>query len=101
MKALRVVNKSKFYSFLLILSILIFVSTFMLLSFISSNLAYGADVEEYMTVTVHDGDTIWTIAEPIAVSSNRDIRDVVKDIRSLNNLECVIYPGQTLQIPNI
>lgn len=101
MKALRVVNKSKFYSFLLILSILIFISTFLLLSFISNNLAYCAEAKECMIVTVHEGDTLWTIAEPIAMSSNRDIRDVVKDIRLLNNLECVIYPGQTLQIPNI
>lgn len=50
------------------------------------------------TVTVGAGDTLWQIASDIAV--DRDVRDIVADLRQLNALDSAqVEPGQVLLLP--
>jgi LysM repeat protein len=47
-------------------------------------------------ITVQPGDTLWSIAGQVA--PNRDPRDVVSDLRSVNDLKSpYLVPGQTLR----
>jgi LysM repeat protein len=49
-------------------------------------------------VTVQPGDTLWSIASPVA--DGGDVRAVVAEIRRLNGLSSArLVPGQTLQLP--
>lgn len=50
-------------------------------------------------VTVHNGETLWQIAERVA--PNQDPRDAIQAIVSLNNLtESTLQPGQRIALPN-
>lgn len=50
------------------------------------------------TVTIHDGDSLWAIAESIAPRS--DPRVVIDEILRLNGLDdAVVEPGQRLALP--
>jgi nucleoid-associated protein YgaU len=50
------------------------------------------------SVVVQPGDTLWSIASPVAADG--DVRAVVAEIRQLNDLSSAdLVPGQTLQLP--
>jgi nucleoid-associated protein YgaU len=50
------------------------------------------------SVVVQPGDTLWSIASPVA--GNGDVRATVAEIRRLNGLSSArLVPGQTLQLP--
>jgi LysM repeat protein len=50
------------------------------------------------SVVVQPGDTLWSIASPVAGSG--DVRATVAEIRRLNGLSSArLVPGQTLQLP--
>lgn len=52
----------------------------------------------YETVTVSTGESLWEIAAEITV--DRDVRDVVADLQTLNGLHGGhVEPGQTLLLP--
>jgi len=54
---------------------------------------------EYLTVTVEQGDTLWSLAKP-HFNGKMDYREYIYQIKSLNQLEQgLIYPGQKLRIP--
>lgn len=58
----------------------------------------GAPAGSFTTVTVASGDTLWSIAQEVAPSS--DPRDVVDAIVRLNALDGVtLWAGQSLAIP--
>jgi Tfp pilus assembly protein FimV len=58
----------------------------------------GASASEFSTVTVFPGDTLWSLAQEVAPSS--DPRDVVDAIMRLNALPSAqLEAGQTLAIP--
>ncbi|GAA1957511.1 LysM peptidoglycan-binding domain-containing protein [Microbacterium aquimaris] len=58
----------------------------------------GADPASFSTVVVGAGDSLWSIAERVAPSS--DPRDVIDDIARLNALDGVaVSAGQELAIP--
>ena len=52
-----------------------------------------------VTVQVHQGETLWTVAERLAPSAAP--AEAVAKIRQLNGLDIdsVIYPGELLQVP--
>jgi nucleoid-associated protein YgaU len=50
------------------------------------------------SVVVQPGDTLWSIASPVAAGG--DVRVVVDEIRQINGLSSAdLVPGQTLQLP--
>jgi LysM repeat protein len=56
-------------------------------------------IVKYDKVTVCSGDTIWSIASEY-IDESQDVRQLVYDIRELNNLtSAIIMPGQELLIP--
>lgn len=58
----------------------------------------GSAAGTFKTVTVHPGDSLWTIAQDVAPDS--DPRDVIDDIVRLNALpSSVVDAGQSLAIP--
>lgn len=59
---------------------------------------------KYKSVSVISGDTLWDIAEEEQKSNNyykgNDIRDIIQDIKSVNNLKTSeLKLDQTLEIP--
>ena len=66
------------------------------------NVVFGAtetsaaivETEDYV---VNDGDTLWTIATEYK-KDKQDVREYVYQLRELNNIDCIIYPGQTIKI---
>ena len=58
----------------------------------------GSAAGTFKTVTVHPGDSLWTIAQDVAPDS--DPRDVIDDIVRLNALpSSIVDAGQSLAIP--
>jgi len=58
----------------------------------------GSSTAEFDYLTVQAGQSLWSIAETIAPSA--DPRDVIAEIRSLNQLETSsVQPGQRIAIP--
>lgn len=59
------------------------------------------EVEAWEETVVWNGDTLWTLASPIASESNLDTRLVIEDIKEYNKmLDSNIYPNQILFLPN-
>jgi hypothetical protein len=59
------------------------------------------EIESWNEVIVWNGDTLWTLAAPIAKKSNLDIRIVIEDIKEYNKMsKSNIYPNQLLFLPN-
>ncbi len=59
---------------------------------------YAATAERYTTVTVHPGDTLWSIAS--AHAGNGDIQDAIDRISAVNHLRgASLQPGEHLRIP--
>ena len=97
---IKIVNKKKFIRSLLILVGLI------LLMILGMNRTYSKTEIAYREDYIIKGDTLWSIAEKEAMTNeyykNRDIREVMYEIRQLNhitndNLEI----GQKIIIPNL
>lgn len=61
--------------------------------------AQSSTEEEYLQITVKQGDTLWNIAETHK-PKDQDIRKFMYRIEKLNKLETlVLQPGQVLLIP--
>ncbi|MGC1380992.1 MAG: LysM peptidoglycan-binding domain-containing protein [Candidatus Baltobacteraceae bacterium] len=66
---------------------------------LSSMRLYAATAQRYATVTVHPGDTLWSIASARAGQS-ADVQEVVDRITEANHLKAAtLQPGQRLRIP--
>ena len=96
---LKIVNKSKFFRSFILLSVVVL---FILLSFI--NKSSSEEIQNYKTITVNSGDTLWSIAQyeknENAYYKDSDIRDIVYDIKEINNLSsCNLTINQNLKIP--
>jgi Tfp pilus assembly protein FimV len=61
---------------------------------------YAASAERYATVTVHPGDTLWSIASAHTTSAG-DVQETIDRITEANHLHASsLQPGQRLRIPN-
>jgi len=102
MKKTHIINPARFYTFVaLLMTAIIFIS---IIGFnaLSRNLAYGAGETDRSTRTIiiHRGETVWSVAESLADASDRDTREIVREIYRLNNLEQgSVQPGQPLLVP--
>jgi cell division protein YceG involved in septum cleavage len=98
----RIVNLKKFLRSLVLVFLVI-----LAISFIIGNKSFSHTEEsKYKTVCVSNGDTLWSIAKEEqnnnAYFENKDIRDIVNNIKTVNNLsDCNLAVNQTLIIPSI
>ena len=59
---------------------------------------YAASAQRYTTVTVHPGDTLWSIASQHTRSG--DVQETIDRISEANHLDvATIQPGEHLRIP--
>jgi predicted Zn-dependent protease len=66
---------------------------------LSSMRLYAAGAQRYATVTVHPGDTLWSIAA--AHTGGNDIQEVIDRITAVNHLRgATLQPGERLKIPD-
>lgn len=66
---------------------------------ILSTTAFGSTPQEFETVVVTDGDSLWSIAQEFNYG-NQDIRRLVADIIEVNSLDGdYIYPDMILKVP--
>lgn len=97
MKKYKIINKRRFYLFIIFT---VYVS-FITLSFFRSfgNAEDVAAKVKYKEVYVLQGDTVWNIAlehKP----NDLDVRDMISEIRSFNDLkELNIKPGDVIKVP--
>ena len=91
-KRYRLANKRRFFLFLA--SAFIFLS---LISMIISAAAVSYEPQEYRTVKVQKGDTLWEIASRYCTG---DIRESIFKIRQINQIpHGIIHEGQVLLLP--
>ena len=88
-----IVNKKRFFIFIL-LSIILLLSGF---SSVKSH--FSGNTKEFVAVYVSSGDTLWNIASKNNYE-NKDIRKLVYEIKKFNNLNSnTIYAGDKILIP--
>ena len=97
---LKIVNKKKF-----IRSIIIMVAI-IILAILGINSTYSKSKVAYKEDYILKGDTLWSIAENEINTNeyykNSDIRDVMYEIKELNNIKNEnLEIGQKIIIPNI
>lgn len=96
---IKIINKTKFFRSVVFLIITL---SFILLSIF--NTSSSKEIQNFKTVTVADGDTLWSIAEyerkENSYYKDSDIRDIVYSIKKINNLKTSgIQTNQNLIIP--
>jgi nucleoid-associated protein YgaU len=96
--ALTVVTRKRFTLMpaiaLVALSLMVALPTF------SSMHLYAASAQRYTTVTVHTGDTLWSIASSHTGDAG-DVQETIDRISEANHLRAVdLQPGQKLRIPD-
>jgi predicted Zn-dependent protease len=65
---------------------------------LSTTRLYAASAPRYAVVTVHPGDTLWSIAA--AHSGDSDVQDAIDRITATNHLHnAALQPGEKLKIP--
>lgn len=96
---LKVVNKGKFFR-----AILTIVFIIMFLLAFTINVTYSKGEITYKEEYILAGDTLWSIAKKEVENNkyyhNKDIRQIVREIKLLNNIENEnLQIGQTIVIP--
>jgi len=94
-RKLRIVKPFRFFTFVLVVTLTII---FILYTILSGTTEASA-METYRQVTVHQNETLWTIAEENS-SNHVDTRDLVAEICDINDVKPdEIQPGDTLIVP--
>ncbi len=84
-------SKKKFFSFLFLISVIIF-------TVIYTTSVSGYIEPEYQSVTIKSGDTLWSIAEEYGNDSN--IREYIYNIKKINKLDSsLLYENTSILIP--
>ncbi len=95
-KTYRIKNKFRFYTFLLVLTVILA----LVFMFFLQNSAKANKKIDYNTIIVKSGDTLWDIAK--SENYNIDTREYIYQIRKINNLsDANLIPGQSLILPVI
>ncbi|MTI70257.1 MAG: LysM peptidoglycan-binding domain-containing protein [Firmicutes bacterium] len=95
-KRIIIANKFRFIIFMTCLILLLLTTTSIILN---TNKVFSTTYQEYKTIVVDKGDTLWEIA-----SNNNpkeeDVRKVIYELKVVNNLKSAyIRPGDILKIP--
>lgn len=94
---MKIVNKKKF-----IKMIILVLGIISLISICFSNISFSKAEIKTKTISVINGDTLWTIAQEEQENNiyyeDKDIRDIIYEIKKLNNLEnnAMLSIGQKL-----
>ncbi len=85
-------------------AIFIIVGMVIFINLIIPNKSLSNKEKENKTITVASGDTLWAIAkvekEQNSYYEGKDIRDIIQDIKEVNNLETAnLKVNQVLEIP--
>ena len=95
-KKYRITNKFRFITSLTILMLVVAFGSSALFGF---GAVAGKDVQEYITVQVQAGDTLWDLAKNYG-PSNVDCRKVVFEIQQINGVSAnTLQAGQYISIP--
>lgn len=96
-RKLKVVNKIRFATFIIITAMVIITIS----GLISSNgKVYSSTYDNYIEIEVKNGDTLWKIAKENN-PQNQDIRKVVYRIMKINKMNTAnIKPGDVIKVPN-
>ena len=98
---MRIVNKKKF-----IRSTSITIGLIVFVIMVLSNISFSHTEVNYKEIFISSGDTLWSIAKYERINNkyfeNNDIRDIVDEIKYLNNLSSSnLNIGDKLSIPII
>ena len=92
----RIVNKTRFITFLIILLTL---TSILINALFKIGKAYSVTYTHYINIEVKAGDTLWGIAKKNN-TGKEDIRKLVYKIMKINNLETAkIKPGDIIKVP--
>lgn len=96
-KRYKVINRTRFYLF--IISVFVVISV-VLFSLLSSNKAHSSAYNiNYKEIEIVEGDTLWNIALN-NLPERTDVRKMVYDITEINNLgKGHIHPGDRILVP--
>jgi sensor histidine kinase regulating citrate/malate metabolism len=84
-------NKKRFFGFIMFVCIIVF-------TLIYTQSAMGFKEQQYQSVAVNSGDTLWSIAQKYNKGSN--IRQYINEIKEINNLDSsLICDNSTIIIP--
>lgn len=93
----RIKSKFRFTIFISLVIIAVFALTAAV--FGCSN-ASGLETQEYRTVVVKNGDTLWNIASENCDNNDKDIRKTIHEIETINKLDSqYLQAGQELVVP--
>lgn len=110
MKRWVIVNQRRFFTFIFLVSVFMGLLSFVLFQTIRPQTVYGAGEQRIASekslqtriIYVSEGESLWSIAQPLAREYHKDPRDLILQIVELNNLEAMtLHPGQPLQLPII
>ena len=95
---MKIVNKRKFIRTISVL-MLIFIGLLIL-----TKNTYSKGETAYKENYIYSGDTLWSVAREEIQNNeyfeNKDIRDVVYEIKKVNNLDSAdLFDGQKIKIP--
>lgn len=96
-KRYRVVNKTRFFTFVtsLIVIVLMIISSI----FFKAKAHSSLHMEEFYEIEVKEGDTLWEIAGKY-LPGERDIRKKVYRIKIFNGMDSAnIFPGDIIKVP--
>lgn len=94
-KTLKVKSRFRFTAFVLVM---LFAVTGLFNTALGLNNAAGLTKQEYIEVSINSGDTLWTIAEQY-MPPDMDKRKAVHILKSVNDIDSQLQPGQTILIP--
>ncbi len=95
MRGYRIVNRYRFITFV-VLMIVLFTLSFNLLFELST--AQSETIQEYKTIAIYDGDTLWNIAETYMPETETGL--AVYQLCQLNNISAAeLQAGMTIQVP--
>lgn len=102
MKKMKIVNMKKFVrSICILIGIIIAI----VLLFPKATLSHNDGKQpNYETISVSQGDTLWSIAsnqqENNPYYTEKDVRDIIKEIKKVNQLNnSELQIGQTIKVP--
>ena len=95
----KIINEKKFRKRLVLLAVIAFCILFNIKNTVSSE-----TIQNYKTITVNKGDTLWSIAsyeqEENRYYKDEDIRNIIYNIKKVNNLKSSdLSEKQNLKIP--